>query len=151
MAPAEPQPPTRVRVPFRDVDMHGHVHNAVFLSYVEDAINDFLRRRDLFGHFVPERSGVAYHVRKTELVLEAPAFFQDALEIAVRIDRVGTSSLAFAADVMRLPEAGAAQRCVAASVVWVCVDPAARRAVPIPEETREALGRVAEAGARAGP
>ena len=32
-----------MRIPFADVDMHGHVHNGTYLSYVETAINELLR------------------------------------------------------------------------------------------------------------
>jgi acyl-CoA thioester hydrolase len=93
------------RVPFRDVDMHGHVHNAVYLSYAEAAINDFLRAFGLAGEFGPGTTGRSYLVKKAELVFESPLRFDDLLDIHVELSRLGTTSLAFSARVMRGPEA----------------------------------------------
>lgn len=129
-----------LRVPFRDVDMHGHVHNAVFLSYFESAINDFIRENQLAARFGPVGSAHAYHVKKVDVTYEAPAFFEDELAFRVRIDRVGRSSLTFAGEIVRL--AGGAT-CAHVSVVWVCVDTSTGRSAPIPDDTREALEKVA--------
>jgi acyl-CoA thioester hydrolase len=128
-----------VRVPFRDVDMHGHVHNAAFLSYFEAAINEFLRNCNLACHFRPDSATYAYHVKKAELIFESPAFFEDELQLSVTIARIGRSSLSYTGQIVR----GADQTvCARVEIVWVCVVTASRRPCPIPEETRKALGLI---------
>ncbi|MGJ3262405.1 MAG: acyl-CoA thioesterase [Salinarimonas sp.] len=139
-----PRPPSQhrasLRVPFRDVDMHGHVHNAMFLSYFEAAINDFLRDRGLAPHFDPASAVQVYHVKKAELTFEAPAFFEDELQFRVRIARIGRSSLSYGGEIVRCADE---TLCATVVVVWVCVDPATRRPCPFPEATRLALDQVA--------
>ena len=53
--------------------MHGHVHNSVYFSYVENAINEFLRESGLLGLFDPQSAAYRYHVRKVEVVYNRPA------------------------------------------------------------------------------
>lgn len=131
-----------LRVPFRDVDMHGHVHNAVFLAYFETAINDFIRESDLARHFDPAGSAVVFHVKKVEVTYEAPAHFEDELAFRVCIDRIGRSSLTFAGEVVRRADG---VTCARVLVVWVAVETAEGRPTPIPERIRAALEKVAVA------
>lgn len=137
---APPQVPSErsslVRIPFRDVDMHGHVHNAMFLSYFEAAINDFLRDKGLAAHFSPGSASCTYHVKKAELTFESPAFFEDALDIQIRIVRIGRSSLVFSGNAYRV---ATASLCAKAEIVWVCVDARLRCAIEIPSATRTAI------------
>jgi acyl-CoA thioester hydrolase len=144
-APADtpPHPSLRLRVPFRDVDMHGHVHNAVFLSYFEAAINDFLRETGLAPHFSPKGGSHLYFVRKAEATYDAPARFEDLLEISVEIARIGRTSLVFRGAVAR---EGESSPCATVEIVWVCVDAASRRPDEIPAPTRSALEAIASRG-----
>ncbi|PAU49958.1 thioesterase [Streptomyces albireticuli] len=131
-------------MPFSDVDMHGHVHNGVYFSYVETALNTFLREAGLSGSFDPKRNDVVYHVRRTEFVYHSPAGFEDLLDVTPHVSRVGTKSLTFAAAVTRADDG----RPVAdAEVVWVCVDRRTGRTAPVPGPTRTALAAAAEGAA----
>jgi len=131
--------PSRFRVPFRDVDMHGHVHNGVYLSYFESAINELLRRFDLLKYFEPGSASHRYHVRKAELVYSKPVGFDALVEVQAALARIGTTSLTFSARLDREGDADDAEPSVAATIVWVCVDAGSSRPVPVPEATRAAL------------
>ena len=125
-----------MRVPFSDVDLHGRVHNSVCLTYVENAINEFLRESDLLRYFDP-RSGIhTYHARKVEVVYNRPIGFDEAIDIRARVGSIGTTSLTFTGQILR---EGDSDPSVVAEVVWVCVDLSTGRAAPIPEGTRIAL------------
>lgn len=107
----------------------------------EAAINEFLRNCNLACHFRPDSTTYAYLVKKAELIFEAPAFFEDDLQLTVTIARIGRSSLSYSGEIVR----GADQAvCARVAIVWVCVVPASRRPCPIPEETRKALGVTAD-------
>ena len=134
-----------LRVPFRDVDMHGHVHNATYLSYCEAAIVEFLRANSLGGYFSPKGDSIVYLVRKTELLFNKPSVFEDVLHFEVMIARLGSASIGFTVNVHGEDEETPR---VIASIVWVCVDVGQRRSVGIPKETMSALAPLA-AGARA--
>ncbi|MDA9412890.1 MULTISPECIES: acyl-CoA thioesterase [unclassified Bradyrhizobium] len=127
---------SRFRIPFRDVDMHGHVHNGAYLSYIETAINDFLRHSGLEGHFVPGAEGRSYHVKKTELTYESPLGFDEAVVARVRVGRIGNSSLTFEGSIERESDNAVS---VLGTVVWVCVDTKTRTATSIPSGTRQAI------------
>jgi acyl-CoA thioester hydrolase len=126
----------RLRVPFRDVDMHGHVHNGAYFSYFETAITELLRNFDLMGCFSPGAGSCDYHVKKVELVYNRPIGFDKLVEVRASLDRIGRTSLTFAG---RIDHDGDAEPSVTATIVWVCVDRETRRAVAIPDGTRAAL------------
>ncbi|MFE7607293.1 acyl-CoA thioesterase [Streptomyces celluloflavus] len=140
----------RQRVPFSDVDMHGHVHNGVYCSYAETAINEFLREAGLSDRFDPraDSHGVVYHVKKIELCYEGAAGFDDLLDISAGVRRIGTSSLTFSAAVVRAGDGAPVAR---AEVVWVCVDKKTGRPRPVPAPTRDALAAASPAPEPAAP
>ncbi|QFR97430.1 acyl-CoA thioesterase [Streptomyces tsukubensis] len=121
--------------------MHGHVHNGVYCSYAETAINEFLREEGLTERFDPraDAHGVVYHVKRIELDYEGSAGFDDVLDLAAAVHRVGNSSLTFSVAVTRAEDGAPVAR---AEVVWVCVDPGKGRPRPLPEPTRKALAAV---------
>ncbi len=119
--------------------MHGHVHNGVYLSYFESAINELLRRYDLLKYFEPGSASQRYHVRKAELIYSKPVGFDALVEVRAALARIGTTSLTFSAQLDREGDAASADPSVSGTVVWVCVDAGSNRPVPIPEATRAAL------------
>jgi len=76
---------TRIRVPFRDVDMMGHVNNAVYLSYLEQA------RGDLWDAWFPHGAyhRMPYLVGEVHIRYLAPAHLRDTVEIGARLVAVG--------------------------------------------------------------
>ena len=74
----------RETVRFRDVDSMGHVNNAVFLTYLEEARISYLLRFD---------AGVGDMIlARVEIDFRAPLRSGDELEIGVRPAGVGTKS-----------------------------------------------------------
>ena len=70
-------------------------------------------------------------VRKAALEYHASAEYDDQLHVGIRCDRVGTSSITFAAAVFR-----AGELLVSGELVYVFADPVARRSRPVPEALR---------------
>jgi acyl-CoA thioester hydrolase len=116
----------RDTVRFRDVDAMGHVNNAVYLTYLEDARIAFLRP---MGADVPEMI-----LARAEIDFRAPLAEGDQLEIGVRPVRVGTKSFELQYEV-RAGEKLAAE----ARTVIVSYDYSAGRAVAVPDHWREQL------------
>lgn len=130
----------QMRIPFSDVDMHGHVHNGRYVAYAEDAINAFLREHRLADRFAPQSSKFVYHVKKVQVVYNRALGFDDLVEVTARVAGVGRTSLTFEVEVH--PADSGDEPAVQVEVVWVCVDPVAQRAAPVPEETVAALAVV---------
>jgi acyl-CoA thioester hydrolase len=116
----------RDTVRFRDVDAMGHVNNAVFLTYIEDARIAFLRR---IGAEVPEMI-----LARAEIDFRAPLSEGDELEIGVRSLRVGTKSFELEYE-LRVGDKLAAE----AKTVIVSYDYAAGQPVAVPDHWREKL------------
>lgn len=86
--------PFRARIPvrFRDVDAYGHVNNAVFATYLEQARCDCYMA--LTGRDDPcdLESGLDFVVARTEIDHVAPILIGDEVEVSVFPERVGNSS-----------------------------------------------------------
>ena len=128
-------PTYRIRLPFRDIDMHGHMHNAAYVSHFEAALSHFLRANGLEEAFAPNGSHV-FLVRKVEVTYDAPCRYDEEIEINIKLARIGGSSLSFA-PVMTSGD----QTRASASIVWICVDKATGRPCNVPDPIRNALVR----------
>ena len=113
-------------VRFRDVDAMGHVNNAVFLTYIEEARIAYLLR---FGAEVTQMI-----LARAEIDFRAPLRDGDELEIGVRPAGVGTKSFELEYEV-RAADALAAE----AKTVIVSFDYESGQSVDVPRAWREAL------------
>ena len=116
----------RERVRFRDLDSLGHVNNAVFLTYLEEA---------RIGYLVPHGAEAANMIlARVEIDFRAPLREGDEIEIGVRPSNVGTKSFELAYEVRR-DDTVAAE----AKTVLVSYDYSNGRPVELPDSWREAL------------
>ncbi len=127
--------PTRLPVRWRDLDPLGHVNAAVFLTYLEEGRNVWLR--EVLGDgFGPEQ----YVLARVEIDFRAEiAAGAEYVQTDHELASVGRSSISV---VERLSDSGgvtAAQ----ARVVLVMWDPHRRGSRPVSEAEREALAGLA--------
>jgi acyl-CoA thioester hydrolase len=134
--------PFQITVPFRDVDMHGHVHNAVHLAYFEAAISHFLRRAGLSDRFSPD-AAEAFHVRRAEVLFHAPTRYEDTVTLTCAPAQLGRSSLRFDG---RMTGADPGDLRATAQILWVCVARATGTPIAIPDPLRSALSPYLPAG-----
>src|ERR1035441_3454691 len=120
----------RVRVAFPDTDASGRIHFTAMLRYFESAEIEFLRS---LGYRYRDAPDVGFPRVRVECEYRAAVGFDDELDIAVSVKRVGTSSytLGFAA----LKDGVAVAN---GSIVVVCVGRPGR-AQALPERLKEAL------------
>ena len=131
-----------VEVRFRDLDPLGHVNNAVYLSYFENAriacfaaITGLVSLQEL--NMILAEVTVTYH---------APALFGDRLEVGVRVTRMGTKSFDMEYLLVRQPDG---RRVASGRSVQVMYDYASAQTIPISDELRGQIDRF-HAGQRAG-
>jgi acyl-CoA thioester hydrolase len=116
----------RETVRFRDLDSLGHVNNAVFLTYLEEA---------RIAYLVPLGAEASNMIlARVEIDFRAPLRMGDELEIGVRPARVGTKSFDLEYEVH-----SGGTLAAEAKTVLVSYDYATRRPVELPESWREAL------------
>lgn len=81
-----------VPVRFTDLDAMGHVNNAVYLTYLEQARNDcyleLTGRRDILG----EDGGLDFVVARAEIDYRAPVHHGESVTVTIRPEAVGRSS-----------------------------------------------------------
>jgi YbgC/YbaW family acyl-CoA thioester hydrolase len=125
----------RVRVAFVDTDASGRIHFTAMLRYFEAAELEFLRS---LGFSYKDAPHTGYPRVRVECEYRSAIVFDDELDIAVAVKRIGSSSytLEFAA----LKDGAVAANGI---IVAVCVDRVRQKAHAMPEPLREALRREA--------
>ena len=116
----------RETVRFRDLDSMGHVNNAVFLTYMEQARIGFL-----FGRGATTNSII---IARVEIDYRSPVGLGDTVEVAVRCDRLGTKSFDLEYE-LRVGDRVVAE----ARSVQVFYDYDRREAAELPADWRQAL------------
>lgn len=124
---------TAITTRWSDNDVYGHVNNVIYYSYFDSVANRYLidaggldiHAGETVGLVV--NSGCDYH---------APVAYPDALEGALRVDRLGSSSVQYGIGIFR---EGDDKACANGTFTHVFVDRESHRPVPIPPRLREAL------------
>lgn len=78
----------RQPVVLRDLDGFGHVNNAVYLTYIENARVAYLKEVVSARRIEEIRNIMA----SVTINYRAPATYGDVIEVGVRVDRIGTKS-----------------------------------------------------------
>jgi acyl-CoA thioester hydrolase len=119
-----------IEVRFRDIDAMGHVNNAVFFSYMEQARVSYLRALGL----MPERlDGISFIIAEATCRFKAPVPFGMPLVVRVRVAEMRGSS--FFMD-YSIEEQGTGRVMAMGQTVSVVYDYTASRSAPIPPEWR---------------
>lgn len=131
---------TRMRVRWSEVDMQQIVFNAHYLAWYDTAFSDYWRSLGLPYAQTMQRFGCDVYLKKAETEFHASARLDDQVEVCLRCEQIGDSSLQFVAAVFcgnRLLNS--------ARLLYVYADPVQQRAMPVPAPLRE-LYTVFEAG-----
>jgi acyl-CoA thioester hydrolase len=78
----------REKVRFRDLDGLGHVNNAVFLTYMEQARSELLLQRGLIGTL----DELVIILARVEIDFRSPVEFGETVDVELRLGRLGTKS-----------------------------------------------------------
>lgn len=134
--PSDRRPPFKfsayARVGFSDTDAQGIVYYGRYLPYFDFARAEYLRHLGLL-RVEPEEE--EFVMRALSVIYEAPARFDDLIEVFVRTKRIGRTSVT--QEFTACHEEGTLL-CTAEQTL-VLVDLAARRPVAVPDAYREAV------------
>jgi acyl-CoA thioester hydrolase len=75
-------------VTFRDLDVFGHVNNAVYLTYIENARIGYLR--EVLG--IESLDDLLVIVARVNIDFRSRASLGETLEVGTRVSRIGTKS-----------------------------------------------------------
>lgn len=126
----------RLEVRFRDCDPMGHVNNAVYLTYLEQA--RFAHWRAIWGFsFEGLPAGTpGVILARAEIDYRVPARYGDALEISIGLERIGRTSFAYTYEITDHK----GQVVATARSVQVMYDYALGKPSPLSEEMKSKLG-----------
>src|ERR1700737_3007715 len=86
---------TTRRIEFADTDMAGIVHFANFFRFMEAAEQEFLRSRGLSVALDWEGQAIGFPRVSASCDYLKPARFEDVLEVALRVHKVGHKSVTY--------------------------------------------------------
>src|SRR5688572_6306682 len=108
----------RLRVRWSEIDAQRIVFNAHYLTYFDTAVAGYWRALALPYAESMHALGGDLYVRKATVEYEGSAVYDDIIEVGIRCERIGTSSLTFRAALFR-----DSARLVAGELVYVFADP----------------------------
>jgi acyl-CoA thioester hydrolase len=122
----------RTRVGFSDTDAQGIVYYGRYLPYLDLARVEYHRKLGLLGMEIGE-PGVEFVMRAFTIDYNAPAVFDDELELFIRVARIGRTSATYECAAYRVRDD---LLLVTATQSLVLVDLDQRRACEIPQHFR---------------
>jgi acyl-CoA thioester hydrolase len=117
---------------FRDTDAMGHINNAVYITYLEVARQQYWRVLD----DTQDYRRVPFILANVLCDFRSEALVNEVLEIGIRCEWIGTKSFAFRYEIR---EKRTRRLVVEASTVQVCYDYQTKQSIPAPDGLRRAL------------
>lgn len=124
----------RLRVRWVEVDMQSIVFNGHYLMYFDTAVTDYWRALAMPYAATMHQLGGDLFVKKASVEYHASAEMDDFLDVCLRCDRVGNSSMTFVGAIFRGDEL-----LITSEIIYVYADPVAKKSLPVPETLRELL------------
>jgi len=123
-----------LRVRWAEVDPQNIVFNGHYLSYFDIGITEYWRAIGLpYPEGIAGTGGDLFAVRSV-INYHASAHFDEFIDICVRADKLGNSSMTFEMAIFRDGE-----RLISGEMVYVNADPSTRKSRPLPEMLRKAI------------
>ena len=117
-----------LRVPPRDVDRHGHMFIASYISQAETALSNFWRTRPLVD------DEPAYVATKASCSLLRVLHYDDLARFSISVNKIGGKSIGFVVMVETGNELAAE-----VEILWLAVRGDEHDPAPLPEDTRDWL------------
>lgn len=121
---------------WQDNDVYGHVNNVAYYAYFDTIVNEYLIAA---GALDIHKGAVIGLVVETGCNYFAPLEFPQNLEGALRVAKIGRSSVRYEIAIFR---AGEEQPAAEGHFVHVYVDRTTRRPVSLPDGLRKALAAI---------
>jgi acyl-CoA thioester hydrolase len=116
-----------------DNDVYGHVNNVQYYSYFDTAVNNYLIKKGWLDIRAGEVVGL---VVETKCTYHASVAFPDELEVGLRVERLGNSSVRYGIGIFKKGEKEAAAE---GYFIHVYVDRKSNAPVSLPADLRQIL------------
>lgn len=120
-----------ITVRYSDLDPQGHVNNAVYLTYLESARLGYYQKTGIWQPEKHIQTGMV--VVRNEIDYLAPIFFGQAIQVCLKMARIGNKSLTFDFQIESIAEG---QTLARGKSVLVAFDNVAESSIPVPTDWR---------------
>ena len=127
---------TDITTRWSDNDAYGHINNVTYYSYFDTAANYYLINS---GGLNISNSPVIAYVVSSACEYQSALAYPEKIEVGLRVDRLGNSSVQYGLAIFRKGEKVAAAH---GHFVHVFVDRLTQEAVPIPAPLRASLQKI---------
>jgi acyl-CoA thioester hydrolase len=123
-----------IEVRYGDLDPQGHLNNAKYLTYIEQARIAYIQHLGLW-------SGGSFHdigiiLAEARLTFKAPILWGQPIRVGVRVDRLGNKSFEV---FYTIEDAQSGHEHASGSTVQVAYDYHTGQTIPIPDQWRETI------------
>lgn len=129
---------TQLRVRHYEMDALGHVNNAIYQHYLEQAAIEHSESLGFTVERYRELGGV-FVLRRVELEYLKPAVAGDVLEISTWLSKMRGPRAIRCYEIRRQ---GSPDLLVTAEATWVWINPTTQRPQPIPKDMITAFGQI---------
>lgn len=125
-----------ITVRYADLDPQGHVNNAAYLTYMESARLGYYAAAGIWRPDSGAPTGLV--VAKAEIEYLAPIYLSQPIQVGVRLESLGNSSLVF---VFQIESTAGGRPLAHGRSVMVAFDNEKEESRPLPPDWREKLTR----------
>jgi acyl-CoA thioester hydrolase len=126
-----------IEVRYGDLDPQGHVNNAKYLTYFEQARVYYLIQLGLFNKGQSFRD-VGIIIADIHITFQTPARYDDRIKVGVRTSKIGNKSMTVDQCVMN---ADTGEVFAAGTVILVTFDYREHKTISVPDEWREKISK----------
>jgi acyl-CoA thioester hydrolase len=125
-----------MQVRYGDLDPQGHVNNARYLTFLEQARVDYLIYLGIWDgiHFLT----LNWIVAETRMTYLTPIRFGQTISIGLKVTRLGNKSLDFQYDIL---DKSTGQQMATGTTVMVAYDYIEEHSIPIPDDCRQKIAQ----------
>ncbi len=125
-----------ITVRYGDLDPQGHVNNARYLTYLEQARIGYIQALGLWdGHSF---FSIGFILATAEITYKAPILLGQKVRVGVRVSRLGNKSMTM---VYAIQDGETGDELASAETVLVAYDYRTSATIPLPDHWREAIRR----------
>ena len=121
---------------WKDNDVYGHVNNVTYYSYFDTVANQYLIEQ---GGLDIINDKIVGFVVASSCQYRSPISFPDSIEAALRVDKLGKSSVQYGVAIFKKDESLAAAY---GTFTHVFVERKTSHSTPIPQELRQVLEKL---------
>ena len=126
----------RMTVRYYELDLQGIVHNSNHAAFYDQATLEYFKYIGYDYEDEVEKSNHDFHAVRITIEYYRPLYFEDEVEIGLKIKEIGNSSFTFIMGMFLTSSGELVGTCEA---IWVYTDLKTKKSTPIPEEQKTKL------------